>query len=228
VWNLPSNLEHALGDASSGLARIAAELGAEAVAVFVITESKLEVSYVWSRTGKIPTGSRLPGVAKAHVDALSTRSGVVEERSTLAKLLRESLLRGSRSFLLFPWSVREQVVNVVFGFASPQPRYRQLPDAVAGELNLFGLATWSVREVAILRAELQRVYDRLAGRKVVERAKGVLQEEQGLSEELAYAYLRRESRRRRITLFEIAEDVLRGRGRRAATSETAALLRDRS
>lgn len=226
--SLPSNLEQALEDASSGLARTAAELGAEAVAVLVITESKLEVSYVWSRAGEIPSRLRFSDLAKIYVDALRTRSGVVEERTTLGKLLRESLLRRSRSFLLFPWSVRGEVVNVVFGFASPQPRYRQVPDAVAEKLNLIGLATWSVKEVAMLRAELRRADDRLAGRKVVERAKGVLQEEQGISEDLAYAYLRRESRKRRITLIEIAEDVLRGRGRPAAASGPAAPLRDRT
>jgi AmiR/NasT family two-component response regulator len=77
-----------------------------------------------------------------------------------------------------------------------------------------GLATWSVKEIAMLRTELKAVTTRLAGRKLVERAKGVLQSDQGMSEERAYEYLRRLSRQRRITLTALAEEVIRNRAGR--------------
>jgi AmiR/NasT family two-component response regulator len=44
---------------------------------------------------------------------------------------------------------------------------------------------------------------------MVERAKGVLQVEQGISEAGAYEHLRRLSRKRRITLAALAEEVIR-------------------
>jgi AmiR/NasT family two-component response regulator len=76
-------------------------------------------------------------------------------------------------------------------------------------LNILGLATWSVKEIARLQEELKTANGRLAGRKLVERAKGVLQIERGFSEQQAYEYLRVVSRRRRIALAESAEEVLR-------------------
>jgi hypothetical protein len=49
---------------------------------------------------------------------------------------------------------------------------------------------------------------------LVERAKGVLQIDQGITEEGAYEHLRKLSRKRRITLAEMAEEVVReGTGR---------------
>lgn len=228
VTGLTSALEQALGSASSALARAAVELGAGAVAVFLVTGSDVEISYFWSATGDSAPGSRFPLVAKLDVDALGARSGAVEAGSPLGKLLQESISRDSQSFLLFPWRVRRQVVSVVFGFSTPQPRHHQVPDAIVEKLNLIGLATWSVREVAKLHTELHRLNSRLAGRKVVERAKGVLQVEQGLSEESAYAYLRGQSRKRRITLAAFAEEVLRRRGSREEPFPPAALIRDRA
>ena len=109
---------------------------------------------------------------------------------------------------------RAQGVSMAFGFPNEVPR--QLPDDVVSELDLVAVAFWSAYEVGKLRAELKAANTRLAGRKVVERAKGLLQNEQGLSEESAYAYLRSQSRQRRITLTRVAEEVLRGFYRRQA------------
>jgi GAF domain-containing protein len=64
----------------------------------------------------------------------------------------------------------------------------------------------------IERDDLQQV---LRERKVVERAKGILQQRRGLSEERAYVLLRNTSRRRRLPMFEVAREILNigGRGR---------------
>ena len=45
-------------------------------------------------------------------------------------------------------------------------------------------------------------------RKVVERAKGILQREMGLSEEQAYLALQRQSRQKRKAMREIAEAIV--------------------
>jgi GAF domain-containing protein len=63
-------------------------------------------------------------------------------------------------------------------------------------------------ENARLRAATQEVKKRLEERKVLERAKGVLQERFKLSEEQAYVRLRNESRRSRKPIRELAEAVL--------------------
>jgi hypothetical protein len=135
----------------------------------------------------------------------------VEPGNPLAQILREIISPHSESFLLFPWQVRQKVVTVIFSFAAPVPAYQRVPDRIAESLDLVGLATWSVKEIVRLHTELKTVNSRLAGRKLVERAKGVLQAEQGLTEERAYEYMRGVSRKRRITLTQLAEEVLKGR-----------------
>jgi len=50
--------------------------------------------------------------------------------------------------------------------------------------------------------------DQLMTRKVVERAKGILQRELGLSEEQAYLALQKQSRQKRKAMKEIAEAII--------------------
>jgi ANTAR domain len=145
----------------------------------------------------------------------------VEAGSALARLLADRISPRSRSFLLFPWKVRQRAVTVIFCFDEKAPVSLDVPEAIAESLNLIGLATWSVKEVVRLRSELRITTNRLAGRKLVERAKGMLQREQGITEERAYEYLRGQSRRRRITLEAIAEEVVSERGRHTQAHFTA-------
>ena len=63
-------------------------------------------------------------------------------------------------------------------------------------------------ENARLKAETQEIKRRLEERRVLERAKGVLQERFKLTEEQAYVRLRNESRRSRRPIRELAETVL--------------------
>ena len=68
-----------------------------------------------------------------------------------------------------------------------------------------------------LETEVSHLSERLESRKLVERAKGILQRELGVSEEAAYLTLQRQSRQRRKPMKEVAqaiilaEDVKKGR-----------------
>jgi hypothetical protein len=220
--DLASTLENALDSASSGLKRASTELGAEGVALLLAAGSQVEVTYFWSSLGECLPSQRPSTAAQDNLEQVKTRSGVVEAGNPLAQLLRELVSPNSTSFLLFPWQVQRTAVTIVFCFAAPSPRYRQVPDAVKERLDLIGLAAWSVKEVARLRTELKTVTSRLAGRKLVERAKGVLRVAQGMDEERAYEYLRRLSRQRRITLVALAEEVVREHGVRNPSQLCAA------
>ena len=59
-----------------------------------------------------------------------------------------------------------------------------------------------------LKREASLVRQQLEERKIIERAKGVLQQRFGLSEEEAYRRLRDESRRLRRSMRDVAEAVL--------------------
>ena len=65
-------------------------------------------------------------------------------------------------------------------------------------------------EIVQLEAEVSGLTDRLEARKVVERAKGLLSSEHGMSEPEAFRYLQRTSMDRRTTMRSVAEAVLAG------------------
>jgi hypothetical protein len=206
--DLASTLARSLDSASAGLSRAAVELSADVVAVLFTDALKVEITYFWNRSGGSAPSREILDSQQEFSGAVCRQSGAVSAESPLAQLLRDSMSLDSQSFLLFHWRVRRRVVTVVFGFAAPAPPYHRVPEAVVQNLSLFGLATWSVKEIARLHAELKTVNGRLASRKLVERAKGVLQTERGLNEQEAYEYMRGVSRRRRIPLARLAEEVL--------------------
>lgn len=198
--------------ASLGLERAAEELGAVAAAVLLTEGSRIELTHFWSHSGT--TDKHLdPDKQQNLARALENWSGPIDAGSPLARLLRDWINRDARSFLPFHCRIEGHLVTALFGFSESVVPHHAVPEVVAERLNLVGIAAWSFREIARLRANLKVVSSRLASRKLVERAKGVLQTERGLNEEQAYEHLRRTSRRRRIPLTELAEEVLRTQAR---------------
>ncbi len=63
-------------------------------------------------------------------------------------------------------------------------------------------------ELSALEKEVQTLSDRLETRKLVERAKGVLQSSQGLTEPEAFKWIQRAAMDRRTTMKRVAEVVL--------------------
>jgi uroporphyrinogen-III synthase len=62
--------------------------------------------------------------------------------------------------------------------------------------------------LALLESENRQLSERLETRKIVDRAKGILQRDLGITEEDAYLTIQRHSRQRRRTKREIAEAIL--------------------
>jgi GAF domain-containing protein len=69
------------------------------------------------------------------------------------------------------------------------------------------------RAARLLAAVLERdsLHEELAARKVIERAKGILQQRRRVSEEHAYLLLRNTSRRRRIRMADLSKEIIEGR-----------------
>ena len=65
-------------------------------------------------------------------------------------------------------------------------------------------------EIVSLEAEVSDLSGRLEARKVIERAKGVLQTDHGMSEPDAFRWIQRTSMNRRSTMKAVAESVLAG------------------
>jgi uroporphyrinogen-III synthase len=63
-------------------------------------------------------------------------------------------------------------------------------------------------EMARLEMESAELSDRLETRKIVDRAKGILQRDLKIDEESAYATLRKQSRQKRRSMRELAEAIV--------------------
>ena len=66
-------------------------------------------------------------------------------------------------------------------------------------------------ELVALEQEVADLHGRLETRKIVERAKGVLQAEHGMTEPAAFRWIQRRSMDARLSMRSVAEDVLAGR-----------------
>src|SRR4029079_1530011 len=64
-------------------------------------------------------------------------------------------------------------------------------------------------EMRALESEVKSLEGQLEARKVVDRAKGKLMDEQNMSEAEAFAYIRREAMNQRRKLVEVAEQILK-------------------
>jgi hypothetical protein len=187
---MEETLAQALERACADINRTALGLGAEAAAVLLNADNRIEIVHFWSRAGQEP---EQPGRV------------------------------WSASMLVHRWTANPKAVQVTFDFPDRNSVPR-MPEATAEVLNRSVLAFWSAFEIGKLRAELRAVNARLATRKIVERAKGVLQNERGISEDTAYAWLRRQSRSRRITLARVAAEVVRIHARPDGSPYTSTAL----
>lgn len=77
-------------------------------------------------------------------------------------------------------------------------------------LSMLGFLVGAEIERARLEGENVQLVGRLETRKAVDRAKGILQRDLGMSEEEAYRMMQRESRQRRKSMLEIADAILLG------------------
>jgi uroporphyrinogen-III synthase len=77
-------------------------------------------------------------------------------------------------------------------------------------LSTLGFLVGAEIERARLETENVQLANRLESRKAVERAKGALQRDLGMSEDEAYRTMQKESRQRRISMQDIAEAILLG------------------
>jgi uroporphyrinogen-III synthase len=75
-------------------------------------------------------------------------------------------------------------------------------------LSTIGFLAGAEIEMARLETENSDLSQQLETRKLVERAKGILQRELGLTEEQAYLSIQRQSRQKRKTMKEIAEAIV--------------------
>jgi signal transduction protein with GAF and PtsI domain len=109
------------------------------------------------------------------------------------------------AFLSVPVLCRGKLVGVI------NVQHRASHTHTRRELRLISMIGYLVGaevEMARMEYEKSQLADQLETRKVMERAKGILQRDMGISEEEAYIALQKQSRQRRRPLREIAEAII--------------------
>jgi signal transduction protein with GAF and PtsI domain len=111
------------------------------------------------------------------------------------------------AFLSVPVLSRGKLVGVI------NLQHRQPHNHSRREMQLIstiGFLVGAEIETARLEVENSQLSERLETRKIVDRAKGILQRDLGLTEEDAYLTIQRQSRQRRKSKKEIAEAIILG------------------
>ena len=109
------------------------------------------------------------------------------------------------AFLSVPLMRRSRLVGVINLQHRQQHLYRQWEIRL---ISTIGFVVGAEIELARLEGANSFLAEQLRTRKVIERAKGILQRDLGLSEEQAYLALQRQSRQKRKRMKEIAEALL--------------------
>ena len=164
---------------------------------------------------KIPIGHGITGWVAAHGQPVAVgRHAFEDPRFQLFNELPEDRFE---AFLSVPVLSRGKLVGVI------NVQHRRPHDHSRREIQMVSMLGFLVG-AEIERARLETVNselsERLETRKLVDRAKGILQRDLGITEEEAYLTVQRQSRQRRKSKREIAEAVILGdelrRGTRGA------------
>jgi len=128
---------------------------------------------------------------------------VVEEKQyRYPELARKT---GLASLLSVPLITREKVIGTINIYSRDQ---RPFTEDEMGFVNVVAGQAAIAIENARLMSETLEMKRTLEARKLIERAKGILQQKYGLTEEEAYLRLRNESRRLRRPMRDLAEAVI--------------------
>jgi uroporphyrinogen-III synthase len=199
----------------------------DACLIYVLQSEKLVL-----RASKIPhaelldnldmqLGQGITGWVAEHREPVAiARNATSDTRFKTFKDLPEDRFE---AFLSVPLLSRGKLVGVI------NVQHKKPHEHTQREIQLMstiGFLVGAEIEMARLEMESAELSDRLETRKVVDRAKGILQRDLKIDEESAYAALRKQSRQKRRSMRELAEaivlsDELRRVGRTGSAAQQA-------
>ena len=152
---------------------------------------------------RIPMGEGITGWVAQSREAVAISSGAMRDK----RFRRFSQLPedGFEAFLSVPILAGGRLIGVL------NLQHRQRHEHSPHETKLvstIGHLVGAEVERARLDSEVAKLTGQLQTRKLIERAKGILQRDLGLTEEQSYLKLQQESRRRRMPMKQVAEAVV--------------------
>lgn len=121
-------------------------------------------------------------------------------------LVAEAIDAGVMAYVVKPF-VPDRLfpaLEVAFGRFEQMSKLRERMGEGAAE----GTSAAAEDEIAALREQVEDLKNRLESRKHVDRAKGLLMENMGLSEQEAFRWIQKTSMDRRLTMLEVADAVI--------------------
>jgi len=154
---------------------------------------------------KLRVGQGITGWVAEHREPVAITQGASQD--VRFKFFHELPEDSYEAFLSVPILSRGRVVGVI------NVQHKQAHTYTRRQIKLIstiGFLVGAEIEMARLECANSQLLQQLETRKLVERAKGILQRDLGLDEEQAYLTLQRQSRQKRRSLKEIAEAVVLG------------------
>jgi uroporphyrinogen-III synthase len=172
----------------------------------VLRASKNAHPYAVDRL-KLRVGQGITGwVAEPHEPVAISEKASLDPRFQFFQELPEASYEHSyEAFLSVPMMSRGRVVGAINLQHCHSHTYKPKEIRL---ISAIGVLVGAQIELARMEDENSNLTDQLQTRKVVERAKGILQRELGLSEEQAYLALQQQSRQKRRAMKEIAEAII--------------------
>lgn len=152
---------------------------------------------------KLRPGQGITGWVAEHVEPVAiARNAFQDHRFLFFNELPEDRYE---AFLSVPVLCRGRLVGVI----NVQHRApHEHSDREVRLISTLGFLVGAEIEMARLESENLFLSEKLESRKVIERAKGVLQRELGIGEEASYLALQKQSRQKRMSMKEVAEAIL--------------------
>lgn len=152
---------------------------------------------------KLKMGQGITGWVAQHREAVAVSQNAFQDPRF--KLFNELPEDRYEAFLSVPLLCRGKLVGVI----NLQHRERHVHKRREMQLiSMIGFLVGAEMEMARLETENSNLSEQLETRKLVERAKGILQRDLNLTEEQAYLTLQRQSRQKRRSMKEVADAVI--------------------
>lgn len=164
---------------------------------------------------RIPLGDGITGWVAQNREAVAISGGAMRDK----RFRRFSQLPedGFEAFLSVPILAGGRLIGVL---NLQRRQYHEHSPQETRLASTIGHLVGAEIERARLDSEVAKLTGQLATRKLIERAKGILQRDLGLTEEQSYLKLQQESRRRRMPMKQVAEAVVLSDDLRRAQPET--------
>jgi uroporphyrinogen-III synthase len=152
---------------------------------------------------KLQVGQGITGWVAQHREAVAVSQNAFQDPRF--KLFNELPEDRYEAFLSVPLMSRGRLVGVINLQHREQHAYERREIQL---ISMIGFLVGAEIELARLETANSNLSEKLETRKLIERAKGILQQELGLTEEQAYLTLQRQSRQKRRTMKEVADAVI--------------------